>query len=255
MTPLVLLLVGIVVLIVLILVGNGLRFDAAVRREVDELLRAGDAGEPRTVTEEDLQGLPGPVQGYLRYTGTVGRDRARTMRIEQRGSLRLSPGGRWFRFTAEQFYSVDPVAFVWSAKVKLGPFTLLRAMDSYREGKGHMIGKLLSSITVVDGSGKEMDHASLMRFLNEMMWFPSVYLSDRIRWEDIDGRSAKATSTDGGMEASATLHFDEEQRLSSWTRGRPRSATTGPSMEGGYRGWVRPCGSWNPVTSPTSKSS
>ncbi|MCK5252776.1 MAG: hypothetical protein KAQ96_07490 [Thermoplasmata archaeon] len=202
-----------------------------MRREVEDLLKATDADEPRTVTEDDIEALPGPVRRYLRYTGTVGREYARTMRIEQKGSIRLKPGGRWLPFTAEQYYSADPVAFVWSAKVKMGPFTLLRAMDRYREGKGHMIGKLISSFTVVDGSGKEMDQGSLLRFLSEMMWFPSVYLSDRIQWEEIDEQTAKATIMDGGMEASATLHFDGDSRLADFVGPRYRMTDTGFELD------------------------
>lgn len=231
MIPIVLLVIGIVVMVILILVVNGLRFQAAVGREFAELLKASDAGELRTVTEEDIESLPGPVQRYLRYTGTVGSESARTMRIKQRGSMRLKPDGRWLKFKAEQLYSADPVAFVWSAKVKIGPFTLLRTMDRYLEGKGHMVGKLMSSVTVVDGSGKEMDHSSLLRFLNEMMWFPSVYLSDRIRWEEIDEHTAKATIMDGGMEVSATLHLDEDGRLVDFVCPRYRQTDSGFELD------------------------
>ncbi len=71
------------------------------------------------MTEEDLEGLPEPVQRYLRYTGTVGREYARTMRVEQNGAIKMRPDGRWLRFVAEEFYTTDPVAFVWSAKVKI----------------------------------------------------------------------------------------------------------------------------------------
>lgn len=231
MTSLVLLLIVIVLVVLMVLVASGLRFDALVREEVEDLLRASAANEPGTVTEEHLRALPGPVRRYLEYTGTVGCDLPRSMRIEQEGAIRLRSDGRWLRFTAEQHYSTDPVAFVWSARVKMGPFTLMRAIDSYKEGRGHMVGKLMSTFTVVDGIGKEMDHASLTRFLNEMMWFPSVYLSDRIRWEGIDERTARATMEDGGVSVSATLHFDGEGRLVDFTCPRYRSTDSGFELD------------------------
>lgn len=230
MTILYLVVIGLSVGSLLIFVISGLGFKAAVRREVKELIRLSKDSERRTVTESDLESLPAVVQRYLRYTGTLGRDRARVMRIQQRGSLRLAPRAGWRSFTAEQYYSTDPVAFVWSARVKLGPFTLLRAMDSYRRGKGRMVGKLMSTIPVVEGRGKEMDQGSLLRFLNEMMWFPSVYLSDAIRWEGIDDRTARATIKDGHIEATATIHFDEEGKLVDFEAPRYRSTDTGFEM-------------------------
>ncbi len=231
MTPLVLLLIGIPAFVVLVLLVNGLRFDALVRGEIDDLLRASVEGEPGMVTEEDLVDLPDPVRAYLVHTGTTGRERARTMRIEQRGVIRMRPGGRWLPFLAEQHYSTEPVAFVWSAKVKMGPLTLLRAMDSYKGGKGHMVGRLMSTFKVVDGSGREMDEGSLMRFLNEMMWFPSFYLDERLRWEPVNERSARATIEDGGMEVSATLQFDGDGRMVDFESPRYMSTPDGFKLE------------------------
>jgi hypothetical protein len=240
MTPLVLIPILILALVALVLVINGLRFEATVRGEVEELLRASVTVGTGRVTEEDIETLPEPVRRYLGYTGTVGREHARTMRIEQRGSIRLRPNGRWFPFLAEQYYSTDPLAFVWSAKIGLGPFTLLRAMDRYKGGRGHMVGKLVSTFRVVEGTGREMDEASLTRYLNEMLWFPSVYLSDRIRWEGIDDRTAKATIRDGDLEVSGQLRFDEDGRMVDFVSPRYRSVGDGFELDR----WSTPIGDY-----------
>ena len=57
-----------------------------VQREVDELFaKEKDAVITRKITEEDLKGLPEPVQRYLRYTQIIGKEKARTVRLKQRG--------------------------------------------------------------------------------------------------------------------------------------------------------------------------
>jgi hypothetical protein len=54
----------------------------------------------------------------------------------------------------------------------------------------------MSVINIVNAKGKEMDEASLMRYFNEMKWFPSSLVSDNVKWEAIDASSARSTLTD-----------------------------------------------------------
>jgi len=58
-------------------------------------------------------------------------------------------------------------------------------------------------ITIADATGDEIDQGTLVRYLNEMMWFPTAYLNDYIQWEPIDSGSAKATISWQGLSASA----------------------------------------------------
>ena len=71
-----------------------------------------------------------------------------------------------------------------------------------------MFIKMLGVKTIGDVRGEEMDYSSLVRYLNEMMWFPTAFLNDNIRWEAVDQNSARVTITDG-RSASAVMYFDE----------------------------------------------
>ena len=62
--------------------------------------------------------------------------------------------------------------------------------DRYADGHGHMLIKLASLLTVADGAGPEIDQGTLLRYLGEIVWFPSAALRDYISWEAIDERSA-----------------------------------------------------------------
>ena len=57
---------------------------------------------------------------------------------------------------------------------------------------------------------------TLVRYLNEIMWFPSAYLSEYIQWEPIDSNSAKATISVHGLTASAVLYFNEKGELTNF---------------------------------------
>jgi hypothetical protein len=69
-----------------------------------------------------LDGLPEPVQRYLTYTGVLGTPMAGTVHLRQMGKLLLAPGQPWIPLKAEQWYSVQPPAFVWDGTLHLGPY-------------------------------------------------------------------------------------------------------------------------------------
>ncbi|MDD5702063.1 MAG: hypothetical protein PHU23_08410 [Dehalococcoidales bacterium] len=165
------------------------------------------------VTEADLKNLPDTVQRYLRNTGVVGKEKVNTVRLKQKGSLRQTPEDAWKSITAIEYFSVNPPAFAWMGQMATGPFSLISARDSYMDEHGRMLIKMLGIKTIGDVQGDEIDYSSLVRYLNEMMWFPTAYLSENVTWEAIDDISARVTITDGGNRASAVLYFDEKGAL------------------------------------------
>jgi len=199
----------------------GLRaFRGLVRRDVQTLLREASRGETSVVTEEMLRGLPEPVQRYLRYTGVVGKPSVRSVRLRQQGRFRLAAGKPWMPLDAQEWSSVRPPGFVWEGTVRMGPVPIVRAQDAYHAGEGHMLVKAASLFTVADATGEEMDRGSMVRYLNEMMWFPSAFLEDNISFEAVDATSADVTLTDHGRTATATMFFDSEGRLTNFVARR-----------------------------------
>jgi hypothetical protein len=176
--------------------------------------------EPGTVTEADLAGLPEPVQRYLRYTGVVGMERIRAVRLKQTGSMRIKQDKPWMPLKAVQYYTTDPPAFIWQGSVKAAPLFRITARDRYLAGRGNMRIKLLGLFKIADARAPELDQGTLLRFLNEGMWFPTVYLEDYVRWEAIDSVSARATMSYGEITASAVLHFNELGQLANFVAER-----------------------------------
>jgi hypothetical protein len=194
-------------------VGVGrLAYERRASREVEELFAASEGAEPAVVTEADLAGLPAPVQRWLRYSQVVGKVRPVAVRLKQEGQLRLKDRG-WLPFTAEEYYTIDPPGFIWAATVEMAPLVSVVGRDRYAGGKGQLEFRLLSLIPVAKDSGPDMDRADLLRYLNEIMWFPAGALSPYITWAGIDATSARATMSFGEATATATFVFDEQGRL------------------------------------------
>lgn len=186
-------------------------FERRIDGEIDDLLAAGAASEPRVVTDADLINLPEPVQRWLRWSGVVGKPIPATVRLRQKSELRVGDFG-WLDFTAEEYYSTEPPAFLWTANVGMAPGISVIGKDSYIDGRGAVEMRLLGVIPVASDDGPAMDEADLLRYLNEIMWFSAGALSPYIAWEPIDGTSARATIIYGGVTGKATFVFDEQGR-------------------------------------------
>jgi hypothetical protein len=188
-------------------------FKQRVQHEVTEMFEKSQETKPEIVTEADLEGLPQPIQRWLNYSQVIGRERVITARLKQAGFFRLKEDQDWMPFEAEEYYTTAAPAFIWYATMKPAPFLSITGRDMYCQGQGNMYIKLLSLITVADARGYEIDQGTLLRYLNEIMWFPTAALSDYIAWESIDANAAKATVSYQGVTASAVFYFNEKGQL------------------------------------------
>jgi len=180
------------------------------------------ANEQRLITSDMLADLPEPVQRYMTYTGVVGNPWIDTVRLKQVGRFRQGLDRPWMSMTAEEFYTTNPPTLIWNARFKVAGLPLLRARDKYESGQGHMFGKLGGLITVFDVSGEKLDQATMIRYLNEIMWFPTAFLGENITWEDVDAHSAQVTFSDCGKSVSGRMVFDDAGRLTNFTTMRYR---------------------------------
>ena len=93
-----------------------------------------------------------------------------------------------------------------------------------RVGKGHMLWKLFSALTLVNFGGREIDQSALVRYLSEAVYFPTALLPSRtLRWEPLNDDSARATLVHGGLCVSAVFYFNARgQIIRLTTADRPR---------------------------------
>lgn len=201
------------IVIVLVFVASAVSnslFDRQVKKEVGELYSSNPENKKEIVTKADLAGLPSCVQKWLERSQVVGKEKISTVRLKQKGVMRLKEDQPWMPFEAEQYFTVDEPGFVWKAKVKMNPLLYFAGRDKYFQGKGEMNIKVLSLLPVVNAGGSsEMDQSTLLRYLAEMTWFPTAALNDYIKWEEIDANSARATMSCKGVTGSGVYTFDD----------------------------------------------
>ena len=165
------------------------------------------------ITKEMLAPLPEPVQRCLTFVGVVGKPKIKTVRLKQFGRFRQGSDQPWMAMTADQTYTTNPPGFVWNARFKVAGVTLLRARDCYENGEGHMFARLAWVFPIFDVRGDELTQGTMVRYLQEMIWFPAAFLEPYIEWMAVDNNSAEVKFTDHGKSVSGTMLFDDVGRV------------------------------------------
>ena len=176
--------------------------------------------QEQIVTAAMLERLPAVVQRYLIYTGIVGSPSVETVRLSYSGRFRLGADKGWMPIDAQQTYTTNPPAFRWRARFKMAGLPLMNGDDTYQGGQAHMFGKLAGLFTVFDARSEALILGAMMRYLQEMMWFPAAYLNDYITWQAVDDHAADVSLTDAGRTVGGRMYFDDAGRLLSFTARR-----------------------------------
>jgi hypothetical protein len=100
--------------------------------------------------------------------------------------------------------------------------------DKYVAGAGQMLIKAAGLVTIVDAADAKIAHGALLRFLGELVWFPSAVLRPYVEWSEVDERSARATIRHAGHLASAVFEFDAQGRVAGMTAQRYLGAELTP---------------------------
>ncbi|WP_437586214.1 DUF6544 family protein [Sorangium sp. So ce1000] len=206
-------LVNVLLLLPIVSAAAHARFSREVDSEVRALLARPSEPHASSVEPSEIERLPAPVRTWLEASGVVGRERAQMVRLKQRGELRASPDSAWMPTEAEQYFAVDEPAFVWKVTTKMMGILPIEGRDKYVAGKGQMLIKAASLVDIVDAADEKIDQGAMLRFLGEIVWFPSAALSPYIAWEPIDATTAKATMRHAGKVASAVFTFDPQGRV------------------------------------------
>lgn len=182
--------------------------DLCARMEAVRVPATSESYDPR-----ELEGLPAPVQRYLRAVLQEGQPLISAVNMEHTGTFNMSETEeQWQPFRSTQRVIVRRPGFVWDARIRMAPGVIAHVHDAYVAGAGILTGKLFGLLPVVTmPSTPELAHGELLRFFAEMVWYPTALLpSQGVTWEAIDDTRAGATLTDGTTTVKLTFHFDAQ---------------------------------------------
>jgi hypothetical protein len=233
-------LANVIVIIAVVIAGATSRFHERVADEVRAIFAAASTSDAPAVRHEDIAPLPAPVQRWLERAGIIGRPRTITVRLRQRGELHTSTDAAWMPTEAEQYVTVDRPQFVWQVRSQIANVVPLIGRDKYIDGRGEMLIKAAALVNVARGVGPKIDQGAMLRFLAEMIWYPSAAVEPYLRWEAIDETRARAIMTHEGATDSAVFTIDALGRVTSVTAKRYSDRTGALETWGGrLQAWKR----------------
>jgi hypothetical protein len=207
------------VLLALVTIGVGVAWWGArhwatetrdLRARLDTL---GPRPEAAFFDPADVEGLPAPVQRFLRLALTPGQPVIRALTLRHEGTFNAAETGeRWVPFASHQRVVTQPVGFDWDARIRMAPGMTAHVRDAYVRGEGILVAKLLGVVTVMRAQpSAELSVGEFMRFAAEAPWYPTALLpSEGAEWEPIDERSARVTLRDGAISATLTVTFGDD---------------------------------------------
>jgi hypothetical protein len=168
---------------------------------------------PARYDARELDGLPAPVQRYFRAALKDGQAIVAAASVTHTGSMNMSATAeQWKPFTSKQRVITQRPGFDWDARIMMFPGVPAHVHDAYIAGEGLLRVALLGLVQVVNMTGTpEIARGELLRFFAEMTWYPTALLpSQGVRWEAVDGTSARATLTDGKLAVTLLFRFNAE---------------------------------------------
>lgn len=191
--------------------------------------------DPRVFDRRELEGLPAPVQRYLRAVLRDGQPIVAAVSVEHTGTFnRSEAAAQWKPFTSTQRVITRRPGFDWDARVAMMPGVSVRVHDAYIAGRGTLHAAVFGLVSVVNvRDTPELAQGELMRFLAEAAWYPTSLLpSQGVHWDAVDDHSARATLRDGDVAATLLFGFTEDDLIDGVradARGRLVGATAVPT--------------------------
>lgn len=148
--------------------------------------------------------LPAPVRRYLQVAFGSHVPRVDSMVTWGRARANF---GRWMPLRFQLTHRPGQ-AFQRDMEVTWFGLPVLKAVDSYRDGKG-----LTGPVNNL-ASGPNVDQGANLILWAEATFYPSLLITDpRIRWEAIDATSARLFFPLGDQQDELVFHFDAQSGL------------------------------------------
>lgn len=190
-----------------------------LEKDIETLFAASENISDKMYTNKQIKGLPDPVQRYFRYSLHENKHYISYVRLIHGGKFRKDQ--KWVSIEGQEYFTIQKPGFIW-----LGKVPLISAKDTYSDGKGNMLVKLLSLVRIIDAKGKEIDQGALLRWLSETPWFPTALLpSEKLKWESTDNNSAKVILIDKNLTVEGVFYFNEMGQIIQFKANRYKDKT------------------------------
>lgn len=163
-------------------------------------------GPAEPVTSAEIATLPEPAQRYLGFMRVLGRPRDWSFRLAFTGRFRTGPQQRWMKCETWQYNSRPALARIFHIRIRFGELVSVVGRDTYVDGRGRMLVRLMDLFTIQDGTGEEYDTGELVTYLNDAVLIaPSMLLAPEVSFAGAGPDSFGLSLADHGRTVSALV--------------------------------------------------
>jgi hypothetical protein len=186
----------------------------SINGKISELRDSINFNTTKIFTYSELNKHPELVQKYFRTVIADSSTIPKFVTVEQKGKLKTDVNSEWKELNAVEYFTTESPNFLWNSKMSSSKYFWVNAIDSYISGKGNMLIKLNSSLTIADSWGLELDKSGLFRYLSEAVLFPTALIpSENLLWDLVDTNIAEVKFSDSDNSIVAKLYFDADWKL------------------------------------------
>jgi hypothetical protein len=157
----------------------------------------------------DCREAPAEVMRLATRLGARPGKPARSVVLEQVGSMWSAPGTKPLKFTARQIIATHEPGFLWRAV--MDPWRSVLVADWLESGHGGLEAKLLGAVPVATpATGTALDQGEMLRYLAELPWNPDAMLANgALEWTILDARTIRVAAGEGPARGEVTFSLDE----------------------------------------------
>lgn len=171
----------------------------------------------KILSEKDITNLPPLIKKWLKNSNIIGKKEITHLTLNQTGEMITNPDSKnWMKVNAKQWFKTNEPSFIWIADVNAGFGIHLFGRDKFIDGEGNMLIKILSLYSIVNAKSKEINQGTMIRYLAEMIWFPSFAISPYINWEQVSDSRVKVIMNYKGNEVFGFYNFNKDGNITSF---------------------------------------
>jgi hypothetical protein len=151
---------------------------------------------------------------YLRFSGALGKKQISAVHLLHSGQFKPGADKSWASIRGEYFITTKKPSFLWYGRIRMAPGLIVVAVDSYAEGRGRMLVKVLSLFPIVDDSSDQVSQSACGRCVAELTMAPTFFLNaSHVRCMQTGPDQVRCVVTDGEFSTDADLFIHPDGSL------------------------------------------
>lgn len=128
--------------------------------------------------------------------------------------FKTDKSSNYLPFTIKQFYSTTYPGYLLDGQIQTNDLISIRSLESFINGKGNLLNKFLSSVTISDAQGSQIDQNGITRYLVESVLYPSVFYNyNGFTFNEIDSSTVEISIQLDTLNSTAEFHFNDKNEI------------------------------------------